>query len=79
MAFEESIQKNTSDEIPSFRHKLLTNRIGLWLFLVSDTFLFGGLMIYVALWGNTRPELNQYLGLVVTFILLVSSFFVYRE
>ena len=26
------------------------------------------------LWGNTRPELNQILGLIVTSVLLISSF-----
>jgi cytochrome c oxidase subunit 3 len=30
------------------------------------------------LWGNTRPELDQWLGLVVTVVLLVSSFFMNR-
>ena len=79
MAFEESIKKNSSEELTNFKQKLGTNRIGLWLFLVSDSFVFGGLLVSrVALWGNTRPELNQYLGLAVTFILLVSSFFMYR-
>lgn len=79
MAFEQSIKNNSGRELPSYKQKLVTNRIGLWLFLVSDSFLFGGLMVSrIALWGNTRPELNQYLGLTVTFILLVSSFFMYR-
>jgi cytochrome c oxidase subunit 3 len=63
----------------SFAYKLATNRIGLWLFLLSDTFVFGGLMLSrVNLLGLTRPELNQYLGLAVTSILLISSFFAYR-
>ena len=79
MEYQQSIKNNSGKELPSYNQKLVTNRIGLWLFLVSDSFLFGGLMISrIALWGNTRPELNQYLGLTVTFILLVSSFFMYR-
>jgi cytochrome c oxidase subunit 3 len=58
-----------------YLHRAATNRLGLWLFLVSDTFLFGGLMVSRwALWGNTRPDLNQILGLIVTAILLISSF-----
>lgn len=52
------------------------NRLGLWLFLFSEVFLFGALFaVRFYLWGNTRPELNQYLGLVTTLILLFSSFF----
>lgn len=79
MEYQQSIKNNSGKELPSYNQKLVTNRIGLWLFLVSDSFLFGGLMISrIALWRNTRPELNQYLGLTVTFILLVSSFFMYR-
>ena len=70
---------DTTKELANYKYKLGTNRLGLWLFLISDSFLFGGLMVArVALWGDTRPELNQYLGLLVTSLLLVSSFFMYR-
>ena len=63
----------------SFAYKLATNRIGLWLFLVSDSFIFGGLMIArVNLLGLTRPDVVQVLGLIVTSILLLSSFFANR-
>jgi cytochrome c oxidase subunit 3 len=63
----------------SYAYKLGTNRLGLWLFLISDSFLFGGLFIArVNLLGLTRPELNQLLGLAVTSVLLVSSFFMNR-
>lgn len=63
----------------SFAYKLATNRIGLWMFLLSDMFIFGGLMISrINLLGLTRPELIQYLGLGVTAILLVSSYFANR-
>ena len=59
--------------------KLNANRLGLWLFLLSDAFTFGGLLITRAvLWGNTRPDLNQFLGLIVTSVLLASSFFMNR-
>lgn len=56
-----------------------TNRIGLWLFMLSDSFVFGGLLVArISLLGNERPELNQLLGLVVTSVLLISSFFMNR-
>lgn len=53
------------------------NRLGLWLFLFSEIFLFGALLAArFYLWGNTRPvELDQTLGLFATSILLLSSFF----
>lgn len=63
----------------SYDYKAGTNRLGLWLFLVSDSFVFGGLMVArINLLGLTRPELNQLLGLAVTAILLISSFFMNR-
>jgi cytochrome c oxidase subunit III len=63
----------------SYDYKAATNRLGLWLFLISDTFVFAGLMIMrVNLLGLSRPELNQTLGLGVTAVLLVSSFFMNR-
>lgn len=66
-------------ETESYAYKTGTNRLGLWLFLVSDSFVFGGLMIMrVNLLGLARPELNQLLGLGVTSVLLLSSFFMNR-
>jgi cytochrome c oxidase subunit III len=63
----------------SYEYKSGTNRLGLWLFLVSDSFVFGGLMVMrINLLGFTRPDLNQLLGLAVTSILLISSFFMNR-
>jgi cytochrome c oxidase subunit III len=63
----------------SYAYKLATNRIGLWLFLISDMFIFGGLLLSrINLLGLTRPDLTQVLGLVVTSILLISSFFANR-
>ena len=67
-----------SDE-HSYEYKSGTNRLGLWLFLLSDSFVFGGLMVMrINLLGLTRPDLNQLLGLAVTSILLISSFFMNR-
>src|SRR5687768_17650942 len=63
----------------SYEYKSGTNRIGLWLFLISDAFVFGGLLVMrINLLGLTRPELNQTLGLFVTAVLLISSFFMNR-
>lgn len=63
----------------AYDYKAGTNRLGLWLFLVSDSFVFGGLMVMrINLLGLTRPELNQLLGLGVTAVLLISSFFMNR-
>jgi cytochrome c oxidase subunit III len=76
-----SVETHTQDiaHTTDYRHKLSTNRLGLWLFLISDAFVFGGLLVSRAvLWGDTRPELSQFLGLVVTSILLISSFFMNR-
>lgn len=63
----------------SYAWKVATARLGLWLFLLSDSFVFGGLLVTrFNLLGLTRPELNQSLGLIVTAVLLVSSFFMNR-
>jgi cytochrome c oxidase subunit 3 len=41
--------------------------------------MFGGLLVSrFYLWGNTRPDLDQTLGLIITAILLLSSFFMNR-
>jgi len=73
-----NLESHVEDE-NSYEYKTGTNRLGLWLFLVSDTFVFGGLMIMrINLLGLTRPPLNQVLGFIVTAVLLVSSFFMNR-
>ena len=60
-------------------YKTATNRLGLWLFLLSDSFVFGGLLISrFYLLSLTRAPLNQTLGLIVTSVLLLSSFFMNR-
>jgi cytochrome c oxidase subunit 3 len=59
--------------------QLQSNRLGLWMFLFSEIFLFGALLVArFYLWGDTRPELSQEVGLFATVILLFSSWFVYR-
>lgn len=50
------------------------NQLGLWLFFVSETFLFAALLsarFYLA--GTERPHVDQLLGLAITSILLLSS------
>ncbi|RMG89691.1 MAG: heme-copper oxidase subunit III [Chloroflexi bacterium] len=65
-------------EVP-YEVQLRSNRLGLWLFCFSEVFLFLALLVArFYLWGNTRPELSQVLGLLTTSILLVSSFFMNR-
>src|SRR3972149_5410918 len=62
-----------------YKYKLGNNRLGLWLFILSDSFLFIGLFVTrFYLLGGHRPELNQILGLIVTSVLLISSFFMNR-
>ncbi|MGE5377671.1 MAG: cytochrome c oxidase subunit 3 [Bacteroidota bacterium] len=73
-----NLESHVEDE-GSYEYKTGTNRLGLWLFLVSDSFVFAGLMVTrMNLLGLTRPPLNQVLGLFITMILLVSSFFMNR-
>ena len=66
--------------ISDYRTKVTTNRLGLWLFIVSDLFLFGGLFIarFYLLGTAERPDVSQIVGLIVTSVLLVSSFFMNR-
>jgi len=63
----------------TYKYKTDTNRLGLWLFILSDSFVFAGLLVSrFYLLGNTRPHLEQWLGLIVTAVLLISSFFMNR-
>lgn len=73
------LNSSDGDDHNSYQYKTGTNRIGLWMFLLSDSFVFAGLMVMRAnLLGLTRPHLNQLLGLAVTSVLLISSFFMNR-
>lgn len=73
------LAQDAGDDRHSLEYKTATNRLGLWLFLLSDSFVFGGLLISrFYLLSLTRPPLNQTLGLVVTSVLLLSSFFMNR-
>ena len=56
------------------------NRIGLWLFLASETFLFSAFISSrFVVSGTDQPEhLNQDLALLLTLLLLLSSISAYR-
>ncbi len=64
--------------------QLRANRLGLWMFCVSEVFLFVALLAArFYLWrdangASIRPELDQLLGLGTTTVLLVSSYFMVR-
>jgi cytochrome c oxidase subunit 3 len=74
-----TIQEHAPQPAHSYAYKLRTSRIGLWLFFLSDSFMFGGLLVArFYLLGNHRPELEQFVGLIVTSVLLISSFFMNR-
>ncbi len=63
----------------NYRRKLANNRLGLWLFILSDSFVFAALLVTrFYLLGEKRPHLEQELGLIVTSVLLISSFFMNR-
>jgi cytochrome c oxidase subunit 3 len=63
------------DPRSDYLHRLRNNRLGLWLFIISDSFIFAGLLVSrFYLLGNHRPHLDQNLGLIVTSVLLISSF-----
>lgn len=69
----------TGPSTQDYAYRTATLRLGLWLFFISDSFVFGALLVTrFYLLGMTRPHLEQALGLLVTAVLLVSSFFVNR-
>jgi cytochrome c oxidase subunit III len=72
-------QADKDEDRESFSYKLTSNRLGLWFFMLSDAFIFGGLFISrFNLLGLIRPDTNQFLGVAVTSVLLISSFFANR-
>lgn len=62
--------------------RLALNRLGLWLFMLSETMIFLILLVVrFVLSGTGMPEgvhLNQLLGLAITILLLLSSLSAYR-
>lgn len=72
-----------TQHVPHVNHRFSSvniNRLGLWLFLVSDASFFIALLstrFFVV--GTSRPdEVNQMLGLGLTVLLLVSSLSAFR-
>lgn len=60
--------------------RLGINRLGMWFFILSESMLFAGLlMVRFSLLGTyTHQELSQLTGLIITVILLLSSFTAYQ-
>ena len=59
--------------------RLAINRLGLWLFLLSESFLFAALLSsrYFLQGVQRPPEVNQPLGFAISIILLLSSLSAY--
>jgi cytochrome c oxidase subunit III len=74
-----NVHPDTSS-LAHYRRTAANNRLGLWLFMFSDAFVFAGLYVarFYLLGPGTRPEVNQMVGLIVTVMLLISSFFANR-
>lgn len=60
--------------------RLAANRLGLWLFIASESFLFAAVISarYYLLGTETPDDLNQPLGFAISLVLLSSSLFAYR-
>ncbi len=63
----------------SYRKRLSVNRLGLWLFFLSESMIFLILLTTrFFLFGTSRPEeLNQFVGFALTVVLLFSSLTAY--
>jgi len=70
--------------LEQYKEQTRNNRLGMWLFFASESFLFAGLLAArLYLWRDdqgqlVRPELDQAIGLIVTVVLLISSYFMNR-
>jgi cytochrome c oxidase subunit 3 len=69
-----------ASEITTKLQSLTVNRLGLWLFLVSDASFFIALISsrFFVYGTDTPSEINQFLGLGLTVLLLLSSLTAYR-
>lgn len=75
-----AVHSADSEHVNRIRYsRLAINRVGYWLFLLSESMLFLGLLAgRFYLQGTYRPEaLSQVLGLVITSVLLLSSLTAY--
>ena len=68
------------DIVSERAHRLTINRIGLWLFLLSDMSFFAAVISsrYFISGVRTPEEVNQVLGLALASVLVFSSFTAYR-
>src|SRR5690606_29461443 len=62
-----------------YKEQTRNNRLGMWLFFASESFIFAGLLAArFYLWrvdgAIVRPELDQVIGLIVPGVLLVSCY-----
>jgi cytochrome c oxidase subunit 3 len=66
--------------VESLTHQIYNRRLGLWLYILSDSVVFLAFLAarYYILGTSRPPEVNQVLGLFLTCMLLVSSFFANR-
>lgn len=73
------VHEHSHDDHAGETFNLQHNRFGLWMFFISEIFLFGGLLATrFYLWRGehgeiVRPDLDQVIGLIVTVVLLLSS------
>ena len=60
----------------TLKYQIVNRRLGLWLFMISESMIFLALLVSrFYMQGITRPaEVNQVLGLIITSVLLLSSF-----
>lgn len=72
------------DSLADYKERTRRNRLGMWLFFASESFIFLGLLaarfyLWVGEHGEmVRPEMDQFVGLIVTVVLLLSSYFMNR-
>ena len=69
---------HADDRSPAER--LAANRLGLWLFIASESFLFAAVISarYYLLCTEVPEELSRPLGMVISVVLLSSSLFAFR-
>jgi cytochrome c oxidase subunit III len=79
MAPETNILAETTT-LAEYKFKEGNNRLGLWLFIISDAFVFIGLLVarFNLLGFDYHPDVNQIIGIVITSMLLFSSYFMFR-
>lgn len=72
---------HTTELVMEEHHDALGARVGMWIFLLTEILLFGGLFLVYAIYRSEYPqdfhvgsgELDQFIGAVNTIILLTSS------